>query len=264
MEGAMKLGFVAFTLALVGAIPVVQAAPPQILGLVATAEPTPLLCINGVCSAEFSSFCLERFRPSPETGTAYRFADDAKLTLRVTGADGAVREIDALPLVTVDSERIYAAVRISLPLTRLDDPAPVTVALSVGEAVAIIPETTGDVDQPMDEREIADYSGPLRREADPLYDSRSESAVAAATALKLLNAHHRQASKERVDIEALWQNVVGAPPSEDSPDGVQRIYRALTDCSNTPRIFDLCMETLHENAISESNSRVWQGLGAGS
>jgi hypothetical protein len=47
------------------------AAPPQILGLVATATPTPLSCENGKCWAEFSAFCLQKHRQAPDEKTAY-------------------------------------------------------------------------------------------------------------------------------------------------------------------------------------------------
>ena len=34
-------------------------AAPQILGLLATMAPTPLTCDDGLCSAQFSAFCLQ-------------------------------------------------------------------------------------------------------------------------------------------------------------------------------------------------------------
>ena len=37
-------------------------AAPQMLGVVASAEPMPLRCEGGVCSIELSSFCLEKER----------------------------------------------------------------------------------------------------------------------------------------------------------------------------------------------------------
>ncbi len=34
-------------------------AAPQILAVLATAEPVPLTCVKGVCKAEFSTMCLQ-------------------------------------------------------------------------------------------------------------------------------------------------------------------------------------------------------------
>ena len=56
-------------------------AAPQILGLVATTAPTPLTCSDGMCSAQFSAFCLQQHRISPTAGTAYRPAKGTALTL---------------------------------------------------------------------------------------------------------------------------------------------------------------------------------------
>ena len=56
-------------------------AAPQILGLLATNAPTPLTCNDGICSAQFSAFCLQQHRKSPTAGTAYRPAKRTALTL---------------------------------------------------------------------------------------------------------------------------------------------------------------------------------------
>mgnify|MGYP006242207345 CR=1 FL=1 len=40
-------------------------AAPQILGLVASLEATPMTCENGTCFAEFLTFCLQEQRETP-------------------------------------------------------------------------------------------------------------------------------------------------------------------------------------------------------
>ena len=47
-----------------------RAELPQALGLVATAEPAPMQCRDGLCTAYISAFCLEEHRKSPRARTA--------------------------------------------------------------------------------------------------------------------------------------------------------------------------------------------------
>ncbi|MEN8195700.1 MAG: hypothetical protein ABFS30_04185 [Pseudomonadota bacterium] len=71
---------------LVAALPLAGAfAAPQILALLETDGPAPLICEDGKCSAEFSGFCLQKERPDPKYGTQYH-AEGGDLTLVVTDA----------------------------------------------------------------------------------------------------------------------------------------------------------------------------------
>ncbi|MEK9722675.1 MAG: hypothetical protein VW405_04210 [Rhodospirillaceae bacterium] len=63
-------------------------AAPQIIGVVATAQPLPVQCADGVCTAEVSGVCLQEKRPAPPEGTAYRAHGTATLTLTVRTPDG--------------------------------------------------------------------------------------------------------------------------------------------------------------------------------
>ena len=53
MPGAPIFAALAFAI-----LPSAVVAAPQALGLVATAEPTPLQCEDGVCQGFFTAFCL--------------------------------------------------------------------------------------------------------------------------------------------------------------------------------------------------------------
>ncbi len=46
------------------------AAAPQILAVIASVEPVTLQCERGECGAEFTVYCIEQRRSSPEPGTA--------------------------------------------------------------------------------------------------------------------------------------------------------------------------------------------------
>ena len=74
------ISLIAATLA-IAALPAAGQAAPQILGLAATAAPLPLQCADGVCSVEVSGICLQKHRPAPDAGTAYRAVSGADITL---------------------------------------------------------------------------------------------------------------------------------------------------------------------------------------
>ena len=88
------------------------AAAPQMLGLIASNGPVPLSCAGGTCTAELSSFCLQRDRDVPPAGTAYRPVDDTGLTLVATLADGQTRRLPAGDRLRIESERNYTAVAV--------------------------------------------------------------------------------------------------------------------------------------------------------
>lgn len=50
-------------------------AAPQILGVIASAGPVELRCDHRECGAQFTSYCLEQRRHSPDQGTPYYIHD---------------------------------------------------------------------------------------------------------------------------------------------------------------------------------------------
>ena len=55
-------------------------AAPQVLGLVATAEPVQMQCVRGTCSADLTTVCLQQRRASPAKGQRYLIHDADAMT----------------------------------------------------------------------------------------------------------------------------------------------------------------------------------------
>ena len=250
--------------------PEAHAATPQILGLVATAEPTELKCADGVCSAAFSSFCLQQDKPIPEAGTTYRAAAGSPLMLVYTDESGAAHEIDASTFVSIDSERRFASVRISVPETARDALGAATLALRVGDHASAVPAEAADDPSTLMMAEIHRYTATLRQLADWLFDRTSDTAVAAATALRLANAAERAAPETPIDVAALWHATLGEVPSPEAAPGIAAVARELEGCVTqaggglTGSGASACLQTIHEVHIARANVRVWTGLQAGS
>jgi hypothetical protein len=212
------------------------ASAPQILGLVATGQPTPLNCSDGFCGAEFSSFCLQPERPAPTTGTDYRPSADSELTLIYARADGTSGEIDVTPYVAIDSRRSYAAVRIALPESLMEALGATSASLRVGSNASAVPASSSDSASAIVMAEIRTVTGALRQVAERLFDPESDHAVAAATAIQLVN----------------MQAHVNKPIV--LPESLQR-------CAGSDRQHVVgCLQAIHHANITQANIRVWDGL----
>src|SRR5262249_21267758 len=105
--------FVTLAAGLTFAAGAVQAAP-QVLGLVASLRPTPMLCNAEGCRADLSAFCLQQPRSDPAPGTIYHPGPGTRLTLVVTGRDGATRRLDATPYLAFVDDRGFVSVTAKL------------------------------------------------------------------------------------------------------------------------------------------------------
>lgn len=134
MRRLLMAGFFLAALPMAGAV-----AAPQALGLLATGKtPVELKCVDGVCSAEFSAFCLQQDRTVPKNGTAYRQTEASKLRLVLTASDGAHRAVPASGL-TIRSVRGFAAVVVSIPEATVKAAGATRIALSVAETAVLAP-----------------------------------------------------------------------------------------------------------------------------
>jgi hypothetical protein len=114
-------------------------AAPQVLGLIASAEPIPLTCEDGMCSAEISSTCLQKSRSAPVLGTAYKPAKDTQITLVVTDASGAQKTLPVAKHVEINSFSMYHSVVIRVPEKFVTGPGNGKASLSVGRLASAIP-----------------------------------------------------------------------------------------------------------------------------
>ncbi len=158
-------------------------ATTQALALLETSGPTPLNCADGVCRAEFSTFCLRKERPLPETRASYTVATDENLHLLLTTPDGAVRRVPAADHVRIYSARGgYTAIVIELPRSTLEALGARRAAVDVGEGVTLMPVAIARDDDPQTEQEKLLATGPLRVLGARLID-RSPDAVATVRVL---------------------------------------------------------------------------------
>lgn len=241
-------------------------AAPQILGLIASAEPVPMTCVDGTCTAELSSFCLQQHRDTPNTGTLYRPARGTHVTLTVTGPDGVNRRLPVEAALSFASLRQYTAVRVSLPEKMVRQLGDGAATLSVGPMASIIPVAIEDDPKPLSLREIARYTGPLRAAAEGAIERDSSRVQAMRILNQMINRLPEYSSAGIEKMGALWKQTVG----RDVSAGTQKyMKRAVINCRETLRTGMLpslrsCLGYQHDYLSGESTNNVWRAMKPGS
>lgn len=243
-------------------------AAPQIIGLVATDEPTKLICADGVCKAEFSAFCLQQHRQSPTSLTQYRPSRITELTLSVTGMDGKIQRLPVAHKSTFVSLRNFAAVEISLPshlVKSLGDGAP---SLSVGSLASLIPVAQPGDDNPLSDREIALYTGPLRAGADNAITRQPADVETAGLLSRMINALPDNGDADQATRFGLWQKEIGERAWKVSDKAYNQATRAFRTCKGDLNRHGIdgmrgCLSLYHDGAMTGHTRNVWEELKPG-
>lgn len=254
----------AFTLAAACFAAAPALAAPQPLALVATLGPVELQCDGGDCAAEFTAFCLQEDRASPDRGHAYRAVGAVQLAAR----DNAGREV-ALPVVWLQAraQRTHVAVRLSVPERALRERGLSRPAVTVGEDASLVPAPLVNDSRPLDDDELALAAGPLRAVGSRLVDLDPERMPAARIVNRLLNALPAQASSER--REGLWSRVA-EPVADGLPEGAVQRAKAIHDLcqyavqTGVDPSLRRCLEGRHDSLVGALNGAYWRALKTGS
>lgn len=244
-------------------------AAPQGLGLVATAQPVPMLCDADGCIAQLSSFCLQRNRKSPNYGTRYHVVAGGGLWLHLTDAGGGRRTVSAAGFAQLVSSRGNTAVEVRVSAADRSTLGAVAMDVEVGPLVTLLPEPApGDAD-PISAAEAAFAAGPARRLATDIFDS----PAALGDSLNILDrAINAVSARARLDDEArraLWARVAGAPLDPAAGDGAEpaaQVFAACLDDLARGMVHGLrnCLEGRRDELLIRANTRLWRALETGS
>jgi hypothetical protein len=247
-------------LALAGA-PFAAKAEPQILALVATGAPTPLICEAGECAIETSAFCMEPARLGPDHATTYLAPADADIRLVARFADGRERRVAAGPLATFVSQRGYAAVRVSVPESLKAELGAESLSLEVGEQAALLPKPLPRYKKPHRPEEIAAALGVNRELGAGIVDRAADGARAMSVAVNALPRERRESAEERRDAAAALDEAPEARVGTGRPAAQRALGVCLLETARDSR-FSLreCLQHAHDRAMWELNRRYWQAV----
>ncbi|HYB09484.1 MAG TPA: hypothetical protein VEJ16_07425 [Alphaproteobacteria bacterium] len=249
-------------------------AAPQVLGVMSSADPIPMTCANGQCSAELSAFCLEQGRSGPKDGTAYRAVDPTRVSLVAIHDDGSAEHAAGSSSMRFASARGYSAVRVSVPESTLVELGAKELAVAVAPELTLAPvEIAGDP-QPLTHEEIAEAAHTARALAAEIFDDSDRAQVVTAAVLnRLINSLPPAGDARTIDIasrDGLWGRVVGGVPRIDDADaGKAQAALVFESCRRGATYVQgltlrRCLEASHDALMSTMNGELWQVLGAGS
>ena len=258
-----------FLAALLLALPSSNAtAAPQLLGLVASNGPVPLLCNRDHCTAELSSFCLQEDRPVPPAGTGYSPAPGLEVTLRVTAADGSVRRLNAGHHLGFASVRNYTAVEVSLPVEALAALGAVAAAVEIGPGLALVPEPRAGDPLPQSSADVS-FATEIRRTAGTRLVDLSQRAGAARVLGLIVNRLSPEDHDRVTPRDRLWREALAQAGQDREAPGLARAEGAFGACLNrkapdNDAALRWCLQLRHDALMIGLTSDYWAAAKGGS
>ncbi|NKB55808.1 MAG: hypothetical protein GKS00_05680 [Alphaproteobacteria bacterium] len=246
-------------------------AATQSLALLETDAPLPLVCENGVCKAEFSTFCLQKERDLPRAGDPYTVADGGAVGLVLTGPDGSVKRVPAASHVRISAARSgHTAVTIELNRSVLDRLGAHHAAIEVGERVALMPVPIVGDDNPQTEQDKLLAAGPLRQLGQAIVDQGPHDINRVRVLNRLINALPDSIDMHADARQTLWRRAVDTGFQAAPPARVAKAAQEYDACwqDRVVALFGYsvrhCLQRQHDGLMWGHVKRYWNAAGAGS
>lgn len=244
-------------------------AAPQILALVETPEPTPLVCAGGVCEAEFSTMCLQKDRDIPLPNTAYQPADAAKIVLVLRDAAGGTRRLAGHPEIRFTVPRTYVSARATIPEAALARLGAVGAAIEIGPLTSLIPVPEPGDTIPQTPEEIAKVTGPLRMAAYRAVKRQKTAIQAARATNRMANAMLAEPAATHEAQNALWEKIAASLPGGEGTASAEQAARIVRVCQSYDEKqgiegFRGCLQYRHDQLMLGINQIYWNRNDVGS
>ena len=252
----------------------VQAAP-QILGVIATAIPVPLICRGETCNAELTTFCLQEWRPTPQLGALYRPFGGDGITLIGHRADGTKVALDAKD-VEYETLGGHSSIYAQLPRHILDAGGFVAASVQVGSLVSLLPVPELNDPDPQTELDVQIATGPLRQVGADILHEGDERIAAAGVLNRVINLLPSTEKDTLAAADGGWQRIAGEIPQLQDQDNVkalaQREYAAChaetgaAHMNHDYRLLQMgyCLSSKHDVLVLPKAKQYWATVDAGS
>ncbi len=244
-------------------------AAPQILALVETPEPTPLVCAEGVCRAEFSTMCLQQERDIPHPNTAYRPADAARIVLVLDMADGGTARVKGHPGLRFVVPRTYVSAMAEIAEAEIVRLGALGAGVEIGPLASLIPvPEPGDI-LPLTPAEIAKVTGPLRMAAHRAVKRQKTTIQAARATNRLATAMLAEPAATHQAQNALWHRIAASLPGGRATAGAEQAAKIVRTCQSYEEKqgiegFRGCLQFRHDQLMFGINQSFWNRNDAGS
>lgn len=236
-------------------------AAPQALGLVATNGDIELKCGPAGCTADFTTFCLQQDRQSPDRGTPYHVGSGEVQVAGIT-ATGETITLDIKQSVSLESRRKHMALRVLVPQSTLQKYNLVRVSINVKENVVLLPQISVGDASPHSEREVAMLSQSMRQIGTSYIDGNQDRIIAARVLADVINGLPERGKADNPTRQKLWNNAVNRAGPDAPKPAITRakgIYQLCkwTAGRGTPNTRN-CLEKHHDEFIKFLNSKYWK------
>ena len=235
-------------------------AAPQILAVLTTDGGVPFTCKGGICSAELSTYCLQRERPAPDAGTVYQPAAAEDFTLSVKMASGRVRNLPATEHVAFVNARGYMTITAVIEPRQLKRLGSLNATININENASLLPVPVAGDPNPLTEKEIAYVTESLRKRGQGFVDKKPR-AFAARLLTRVLNAMPEEGPAMPGTNERLWYEAIGDVQTGDR--GFKQAREAFEGCFSGPQSgaygvgVRRCVEYRHDEFIRILNNDYW-------
>ncbi len=239
----------------------------QALGIVALELPAPMQCQSGFCTAYLCAFCLEKKRPPPPSGTAYRLSENTEVTLIVETAAGRTLRLDGNDWLRFETRTNYTGVLAIVDEARIGKLDPVKVSVDVGPMASLLPVAIKGDDNPHSAQEIALATGPYRQAAQLYFERNAAGAQTVSFAADLINSLPPSGNLSEERLKATVTTARAAfGKSKASPATRAAVDRLIGVCHvRFPRRWHmtmrLCLEHEHGALQVKTNNTFWNSLG---
>ncbi len=240
-------------------------AAPQILAALETREGMPFHCSAGHCATEISTFCLQKDREAPRTGTAYVPAATEHFRLRLTAKDGRVTEIPATNL-SYTSGHGFTSVRVNLPQAQMAKWGAVEARLVVTRQASLIPEPQAGDPNPITPAEQDFVLKSLRPLGEEMIDTQPQATTARVVGRLATAITNFRAQPTPENVNRLWNDVIDdmAPVLDKDTDGtaLKGAMREVERCSRAGHHHSMagvksCLEYRHGDLMRDLNVDYW-------
>jgi len=243
------------------------AAAPQILGIVASNGPVPMICDAQGCHGDLSTFCLQQPRANPDLGQRYELADANSVMLVGTRSDGRVVRLPAAPYVSFSTDRGFTSVEVTMPPDRLAALGLTAVAVEVERHASLVPAAAANDPSPQSQDEIALALGAVRTQGSKFFDDRGEAADAIRLTnhmINLLPPHEREPSDTDGHLIDLALKTDAAAVADPAGVKLARDYheacKAKVDVTHHVDSMLSCLEGTHDRLVANTNVDFWHSL----
>lgn len=239
-------------------------AAPQVLTLLATKGPMPLVCAGATCVAELPSLCLQPERRAPAEGRAYRAIADDGPRLMGRGADGVSRALPLPPEARFTALRTHVAVALTVPRAWIERHFSSLEGVTVSRLSALAPVPDSGDAAPLTAAEIVHAATKLQALVGAVLAAEPENVAAARIAARMVNLLPTDVGADDEALAAAWRQAGGgdtAIPARSRFDYAfcrAGAYGAFVDDARA------CFQAQHDGALEYLHARYVESLYAGS